>query len=150
MKVMAIFLGLGLPCGFTQDVAQLNVTSPPGVESFCEVMKNPKLLQDKPATLQSTAYILYGGILLRSDECKAPDVTVHYKKDYEKGSDAEALAWLKRFRREVHEAHLRGAGIEAERMIYVSVVCLRAGLRRIPFLSSQERPGCCDARRLGL
>jgi hypothetical protein len=121
MEMLAIILGLCLSGGPSQDGPRPDATGPRGVENFCGVMKDPKLFLDKPVTLEATAQILYGGELLNSDECRAPDVSVHYMRGYEKGSNAEAFELLRRFRREVHAAHLRGADIKAEQ-IKVSVV----------------------------
>jgi hypothetical protein len=121
MNVLTIILGLSLACAPAQVGSKLDMTGPQALKNFCEVMKNPKIFQDKPITLEAKANVLYGGILLKSDECNAPDVTVHYLQDYERQSNAEALALLQRLERQVHGAHESGAGIRAEQVI-VSVV----------------------------
>lgn len=126
MNVMTILLSLFLAC----TPALLDITNPQAAKNVCDVMKDPKLFQDKPITLEATAYVLYGGILLNSDECNAADVTVHYMQDYERASNAEALKTLQRLERQVHEAHLRDADGKAEQAI-VSVV-LEGKLTRNP------------------
>ena len=122
MHLMALILGLCLSCVFMEAGPSPYVTNSRAVNSFCEVMRDPTLFKDKPVTLQATADILYGGILLNSDECKVPDVSVHYLKDFEKGSNAEALELLQRFERAAREAHLRGADVKAERTMARVVV----------------------------
>jgi hypothetical protein len=107
------------------------VTNPQAAQNFCDVMKDPELFQDKPITLAAPAYVLYGGTLLKSNECNAPDITVHYMQDYERQSNAEALESLQRLERRVHAAHLRDAGMKAEQAI-VSVV-LEGSLTRNPY-----------------
>lgn len=123
---MTMVLGLSLACA----PALLDITNLQAAKNFCDILKDPKLFQDRPITLEATAHVLYGGTLLKSDECNAADVSVHYLQDYERQSNAAALELLQRLRRQVNEAHENGAGIRAEQTI-VSVV-LEGRLKRNP------------------
>ncbi|HSS21562.1 MAG TPA: hypothetical protein VLL54_15925 [Pyrinomonadaceae bacterium] len=102
-------------------------------------MKEPKQFQEKPITLEATAHILYGGVLLKSEECNAPEVTVHYAKDFEKRSNAGALESLQHFERAAHKANLRGADLKAERTI--ATVVLEGRLEKNPFYHVQMDRG---------
>jgi hypothetical protein len=132
---MALILGLCFFCVFAEAAPPQYVTNSQDVQSICGVMKDPKLFQDKPITLQATAHILYGGSLLKSDECKVPDVTVHYEQDFEKRSNTEALELLQRIERAARENYLRGTNLKAERTM-VSVV-LEGRLEKNPFYHMQ-------------
>jgi hypothetical protein len=86
-------------CGSPQAAGDIDVNAP-DVKSFCEVMKNPTALRDKPITLAANAYVFPAGILLQSDQCNA-DVSVHFEKNFERQSNAKALAQLKRVERQL-------------------------------------------------
>lgn len=112
---------ISLALGFAGVESKLAMTNEQEVKSFCEVMKDPKPFLSKPITVAATANVLYGGTLLTSDQCQAPDISVHYMKDYERESNADALQHLQRYQRQVREAHVLGAG-NSEEMVYVGVV----------------------------
>jgi hypothetical protein len=131
MNLMAVIFGLFLSCGPAQDAPRPDAINPRGAEGFCEVMAKPKLFLDKPITLRAVALVLYGGVLLKSDECKAPEVTLHYRYGYEKGSDARALEALERFKHKARDAHMRGDGVKAEQTV-VGVV-LEGRLDKNPY-----------------
>jgi hypothetical protein len=135
MNVMAIIFGLCLSSGSTPDIRRSYAVDPQHVKSFCQVMAEPKLSQDKPMTLEAVAHVLYGGILLESDECKVPQVTVHFMEGYDKRSDAKALEALERFKRKARDTHLRGDDVKAERTI--ASVVLEGKLEKNPYYHAE-------------
>src|SRR4051812_41581848 len=105
-------LGFYLLCLITPPAPKSELTRPQGVKSFCEAMKDPKLVQDKSITLAATAEVFPGGILLKSDACQ-PDVSAHFKDGYERESNAQALASLQRLQRRAYESQFPRADPKA-------------------------------------
>jgi hypothetical protein len=89
---------------------------------FCEVMATPDKFEGRPIKLQATARVLYGGILLESDKCKAQDVSLHYKQGYEQKSDAAAIKVLKKLERNVRDAALSGRDEKVEQSMVSMLV----------------------------
>src|SRR4051794_3541959 len=114
MNVISIVLSLFIGC--SPVASNLEVTKAQGVKSFCEVMKNAQAFRDKPITLEATAHIVPGGILLESDGCES-DVSVHYQKGFERQSNAESLKLLKRFERQVYEAQSSSPELKVNQVV---------------------------------
>jgi hypothetical protein len=139
MKLRAIIFGLCLFGSATHGGAQTVKTSPPEAQDFCAVMAAPEQFQEKAITLQASAHVLYGGILLESDRCQTQQATLHYMHGYEKQSNAAGLETLKRLRTKVHNAALRGAGLKAERAI--ATVVFEGRLEKNPYYRLQIARG---------
>ena len=116
MKPLALIFVLFILCGSTASQTT-SATTPKSVEDFCDVMAAPKQFQRKTITLQASAHVLYGGILLKSSRCKAQDVTMHFMYEYEKKSDAAALEVINRLQTKVWDATLRGEDRKARQAL---------------------------------
>ena len=114
MNVISIVLSLLIGCSPVASNLEMNKAQ--GVKSFCEVMKNPQAFRDKPITLEATAHLIPGGMLLKSDGCES-DISVHYQKGFERQSNAEALELLKRFERQVHEAQSSSTELKVNEVV---------------------------------
>jgi hypothetical protein len=84
---------------------------------FCEVMATPVKYERKQIKLQTEALALYGGVLLKSDKCKAQIVTLHYRHGYEQNSNASAIKALNKIERKIREAALKGQGERAKQTV---------------------------------
>lgn len=113
MKLPALIFVLSLFGGATHAFAQADVTPPPKAQDFCEAIAAPEQFQGKAITLRASAHVLYGGILLESDQCHKQELTLHFMRGYEKQSSAAGLENLNRLQAKVRSASQRGAGLKA-------------------------------------
>jgi hypothetical protein len=114
MKLWSLIFVLSLFGGVTHAFAQTVAPHLPKAQDFCEVMAAPKQFQGKAITLQASAHVLYGGILLESDQCQKQELTLHFMHGYEKQSSAFGLETLRRMQTKVRSAAQRRAGLKAE------------------------------------
>jgi hypothetical protein len=113
MKLPTLIFVLSLCGGATHVFAQTDATPPPKAQDFCKVMAAPEQFQGRAVTLRASAYVLYGGTLLESDQCQKQELTLHFMHGYEKQSSAAGLETLNRLQTKVRKAAQRGAGLKA-------------------------------------
>jgi hypothetical protein len=66
-------------------------------------MKKPSEYLDTPMRFRADAQLADGGVLLTSDRCKFPVVSLHFMKDFEKNTSSKVMASFERLERKQRE-----------------------------------------------
>ncbi|HUQ33165.1 MAG TPA: hypothetical protein VM095_13675, partial [Pyrinomonadaceae bacterium] len=117
MKFLMTTFALCLLLSPAERAASVIAVKSESAFDFCEVMATPAKYERKQIKLQTEALALYGGVLLKSDKCKAQAVTLHYRHGYEQNSNASAIKALNKIERKIRAAALKGQGERAEQTV---------------------------------